>query len=468
VTSRADLPALAALSGAAAAALHFAGALKSAPLLAGLPLDLTLLAAAALAALLPLLVVTRHWRLDAGLGAPLAAAGALWLWMLLAGLWSPSAAVLAEKLPPLVLVAPVMLAAGLLVGADDAARAAFAGATLAAGLLVGASVSLGIAGGEVVLGGLPGLRPDLVRVQYQLVGLALACAAGLAALRALEARGLGRLAWLAALAALTLAALLPGGRTGLLALGAAVAAAPAAALLAAGRGRAAAGLLAAGTLLAAGGLAFLAARPDLAEGLRTVERLFEGPVEASARPALWAAALDWAGEAAPLGLGTGAFTIAAGFGERRGMYPHNHALEALAEGGLPGLALWLAAFGGAALLLIARLRRLDPGRAGRIVALTVPVAITAMVSTDLGNRMVWLALGLALSVAVAAEPRFSERTAEPRFSVGTAEPRLSEGTAQPRFSEGAAEPRFSEGAAQPRVSQRAAQPRRETAVQRDA
>jgi O-antigen ligase len=323
--------------------------------------------------------------------------------MLLAGLWSPSAASISGATSTSGGSFSASTAAGLLIGADDAARAAFTAVTIAAGLLVGASVSLGIAEGEVVLGGLPGLRPDLVRVQYQLVGLALACAAGLAALRALEARGLSRGLWLGVLAALTLAALLPGGRTGLLALGAAVAAAPAAALLAAGRGRSAAGLLGGGALLAGAALAFLAANPDLADGLRTVERLFEGPVEASARPALWAAALDWAGEAAPLGLGTGAFTIAAGFGERRGMYPHNHALEALAEGGLPALALWLLAFGGAAALVVLRLGAIEPGRAGRIVALTVPVAITAMVSTDLGNRMVWLALGLALSVAVASE-----------------------------------------------------------------
>ena len=82
------------------------------------------------------------------------------------------------------------------------------------------------------------------------------------------------------------------------------------------------------------------------------------------------------------------------------MHPHNHALEALTEGGLPGLALWLLAFGGAALLALAKLPRVEPGRAAAIGALVLPVAITVMVSTDLSNRMAWFALGLALSLSV--------------------------------------------------------------------
>ncbi|MDW8399801.1 MAG: hypothetical protein RMK90_14685 [Acetobacteraceae bacterium] len=107
----------------------------------------------------------------------------------------------------------------------------------------------------------------------------------------------------------------------------------------------------------------------------------------------------------PWGLGTGGFTVAAGFGERRGLYPHNHALEALAEGGLPGLLLWLLAFGGGALLLLRRLSRLGGARAAALVALTLPMGVSVLVSTDLGNRMAWFALGLALSSAVEAEER---------------------------------------------------------------
>ena len=44
-------------------------------------------------------------------------------------------------------------------------------------------------------------------------------------------------------------------------------------------------------------------------------------------------------------------------------------------------------------------------RVARVAALVLPVALTVMVSTDLGNRMAWFALGLALGLGVTAEPR---------------------------------------------------------------
>jgi O-antigen ligase len=158
--------------------------------------------------------------------------------------------------------------------------------------------------------------------------------------------------------------------------------------------------------LGLGGLAVLLAMPGMDLGLRTLERIFGDPATAMpARLILWGEALRWAGEAAPFGLGTGGFTLAAGSGDDRSLHPHNHALEALVEGGLPGLLLWLLAFGGGAALALAQVRRVAPGRAARVAALTLPVALTAMVSTDLGNRMVWFALGLLLSLAVEARPR---------------------------------------------------------------
>lgn len=400
---RIDSAALGSLAGAAAAALHFAGALKGTPLAATLPLDLTLLAAALLLPALALLLLTRRWRLHPLLGPPLAAVGMLWLWLVLAGLWSASGAVLAAKLPDIVLVGPVMLLAGLAVGADAPARRLFTGATLMIGPLVAASVAFGLATGQVVLGGVAGANPDLLRVQYQLAGQAIACAAGLGAVRLVESPGWGgRLFWAGFTLALAGAALLPGGRMALLSLGLSVLLTPALRCWSAGRARAALAWTAAAGLAGALGLAILLLDGAAMEGLRTLERFTEGGMEASARPALWRAALDWGGAALPLGLGTGGFTIAAGHGERRGLYPHNHALEALAEGGLPGLLLWLLCFGGAGLLLLVRSRHAAPQRVARVTALVLPVAMAAMVSTDLGNRMVWFALGLTLSLGMVA------------------------------------------------------------------
>lgn len=396
---------LAAGAGLFAAMLQFAGALKSVPWLARLPFDLTALALALLLPSLAVLLLVRQWRLGRGLAVPLAAALALVLWLVLAGSWSVSAGVLAEKLPGLVLLGPALLLAGLLVGGDPPTLRRFGSAALWLGALVAAGVGWGVWTRQVRLGGSP-VEAELVRVQYQLAGLAIATAAGLAALRFAAAAGWTRWFWLGLTGALGAAVLVPGGRLALLAAGAGVVGAPA--LLWLRRARPALALGWVGAMLAAGllGLGLVLASPRASTGLRTLERVF-GPAstDTPARLVLWGEALRWGGEAAPLGVGSGGFPAAAGFGERRGMYPHNHALEALAEGGLPGLLLWLGAFGGGVALALRQAGRVEPERAARVAALTLPVAMTVMVSTDLANRMAWFALGLLLSLAVEARPR---------------------------------------------------------------
>lgn len=400
---RIDTATIASLAGASAAVLQFAGALKGAPLVAALPFDITALSLLLLVPLLVLLLLTRRWWLHPLIAPSLLGAALLWLWLVLAGTWSVSHDILSAKLPEVVLLGPLMLLSGLAVGADAGARRWLVAVALLAGPFVGASVAWGLAKGVVVLGGAVGANPELVRVQYQLAGLAIACAAGLGGVRAVEAATWPRrIFWLGFVAAMGVAVLLPGGRTALLSLGVCVALAPALRCWSAARPRLALGWLA---LVAAGGALALAAlllNPAGAAGLRTLERFTQGDVESSARPALWAAAMQWGSEALPFGLGTGGFTLAAGYGERRGLYPHNHLLEAWAEGGVPGLVFWLLCFGGALLVPLLRLRRMQPGRLARIAALALPVLLTAMVSTDLGNRMVWFALGLVLSTGVVA------------------------------------------------------------------
>jgi O-antigen ligase len=391
-------PLFAALAGLAGAMLHFAGALKSTQAVAALPFDITLLALLALLGLLPLLLLGREWRLSPGLGPPLAACGLFWAWWVLAAAWSPWSEGVADRLPEVVLAGPLMLLLGLLVGADPAARRFFAAAVVWLGVFVAASIAWGLATDAVVLGGQVGADPSRVRVQYQMAGLAIACAAGLVALRATAARGWRMLGWLGLLGALAVGVLLPGGRAALLALGATVAVAPALRWMLQGRAGPALGWL--GLVAAAGvaGLGLLLLDPERAESLATLERLFrpDGGQD-SAREILWAEAWRLAGVA---GLGPGGFPPAIGVGQDRGLHPHNHAIEALVEGGAVGLLLWTGAFGGALLLALARMRHVAPERAALILALTLPIAMTAMVSTDLGNRMVWFALGLVLSLGM--------------------------------------------------------------------
>jgi O-antigen ligase len=393
-------PLFAVLAGLAGAVLHFAGALKSTPAVAALPFDITLLALIGLLGLLPLLLLGRPWLVSRTLGPPLAACGLLWAWWVIAAAWSPWSEGVADRLPEIVLAGPLMLAFGLLVGADSAARRAFAAAVIWLGVFVAVSIAWGLATDAVVLGGEVGADPSRVRVQYQVAGLAIACAAGLVGLRVTAARGAPMLLWGALLLGLAGGVLLPGGRAALLELGAVVALAPALRWLLQGRVAPALGWIALVAAGGAAGLSLLLLDPGRAEELATLERLFRADGgQDSAREILWTEAWRLAGIA---GLGPGGFPPAVGVGQDRGLHPHNHAIEALVEGGAVGLLLWLAAFGGAALLAVARLPRVAPDRAAQILAMTLPIAMTAMVSTDLGNRMVWFALGLALSLGLEA------------------------------------------------------------------
>jgi O-antigen ligase len=389
--------------GLAAAVLHFAGALKAAGFLHALPLDLTALALAATLGLLLMLLAAREPVAGRGVGLVLAAAGALWLWWVLAAAWSPWPEEARKRLLDMVLLGPVMLAAGLLAGAEERARRGFVAATLAIGPFVGLVIVHGLATDSIVLGGEIGRDPARVRVAYQIAGLAIACAGGLAALRAVTARGWARLFWLGLLLALGAAVLLPGGRAAFLGMLATVALGPALLLVLLRRpGRA---LLWLGLALGGGVglLALIMLDPGRAENLATLERLLRGMGDApSARDQIWGAAWRLGGWA---GLGPGGFPIALGAGQDRGFHPHNHAIEAMVEGGALGLLLWLLVFPGGALLAVARAGRVTPGRAAEVFALCLPVAISVMVSTDLGNRMVWLALGLALSLGVEMRPR---------------------------------------------------------------
>lgn len=383
--------------------LHFAGALKAAAPLAALRPDLTLLALAALSAALILLLAAREPRLSPGLALPLAACGALWLWWALAAAWSPWSAGAMARLRDILLLGPLMLAAGLLVGADAAARRAFSAATLAIGAFVALVIAHGLLTDSIVLGGEIGRDPTRVRVAYQIAGLAIACAAGVAALRLAAARGPARLGWALLVAALGFGVLLPGGRAAFAALLLTIALAPALRFALEGRpGRGLLWIALAGGLGAAG-LALLLLEPGRASQLATLERLLRGQAEgASARDILWTEAWRAGG---PLGLGPGGFPVAAGLGDDRGMHPHNHAIEALVEGGAVGLLLWLLVFLGATLLAARQALRVSPARAAEIFALALPVALSAMVSTDLGNRMMWFALGLALSLAAETRAR---------------------------------------------------------------
>ena len=388
------------LVGANIALLHLAGALKSMPMIGLLPIDLTIFLMVTALPLLVLLIALRRWLVSPVLGLPLAAIGAFWLWLVLAGCWSASGTVLNAKLPDIILLGPVMLLAGMVVAGDDAALRGFAAATLGAGGVIALSLAANIAEGRVALGGLPGAEAEKWRVAYQVTGLAIAMAASLAALHWAEAHGaLRRFFWLCATLALALGAALPGGRAALLALGLCLLLGP---LLILMRQQSwlRTGVWVFCLLLLVGAAALLAEGQASAHS-RALVTLFHGEtLESSGRLPLWGEALALAGQAMPFGLGMGGFSLAAGFGEWRGRHPHNLALEALVEAGLPGFVLLLLAFGGAAWGFWHLGRSAPSWRVARLLVFCLPIAVTLQVSTDLGNRMAWLALGLALGLGL--------------------------------------------------------------------
>ncbi len=394
------VPAL--LAGMFAASLQYAGALKSTPLGDVMPVDLTLLSAMCVLVLLPFLL--RHvaeWQCSLPVLVSLVCFAALLGWSVLAGAWSVADEGVSEKLPEMLLFGPVALLIGFCVGGHVQALAGFCIATLLIALGVGTSIAVGLADGSVVLGG--AADTELLRVQYQISGLALASAAGLAMVQALRVRGVVCAFWCAVALGCALAALLPGGRAALLALLLTVMIAPGLFLWRAGRAGAASLWILAGAACAAGFALVLLLDPDLSDGLRTLERLNGSDLgEESLRLPLWRTALDWAGAAGPFGLGTGAFPIAAGYGDWRGRHPHNHLIEALVELGLPGFLLLACVWGCAMLAALRAWRGLTSTRIGVVTALVLPVMLSIMVSTDLGNRMAWLGLGLLLSLGAEA------------------------------------------------------------------
>jgi O-antigen ligase len=402
------LDALAWLAGAATALLHFAGALKSIPLIGVLPIDFTVLAAALALPLLLLCAMTRGWAIAPEIGLPLAAIGALWLWLVLAGCWSASGAVLAAKLPEITLLGPIMLLAGLVVAGDDSALRGFCAGVLGAGAAVAASLAANLAEGSVALGGLPGADPEKWRIAYQVTALAIATAAALAAVRLAETRGAWRrLLPLGAALALVAGTLLPGGRAALLALVICLATGPVLILLRQQEPRLAALWLVALLGLGFAAIAFLGG--DTSQTIRALERIIApNMLESSGRGPLWEEALRLAGQTMPFGLGIGGFSLAAGFGEWRGRHPHNLGIEALVEAGLPGFALWLIAFRGAGFVFWRYGRSAPSWRVARLLVLCLPMAVTLQVSTDLGNRMAWLTLGLALGIGVTARAPMME------------------------------------------------------------
>jgi O-antigen ligase len=395
--------------GAFALLLLFVGVLKSFPLVRNAPVDITPLLFAIVALHLAWALVSRAYVFPTAVPALFALHALFALLCVISAGSSPGREIIDAKLRDVVLVAPAMMAIGVAVAAD---RTAFRRFVLAAqvlapivGGLIAAAFALGLVNVVVQFGGRGNLQT--ARVQYQLANLLIALAASAYAVAALRTQGWRRWAATAITLVLAFAALIPGGRSGFIGLCLAVVTGPFLVLWHEGRRRAAAllaGAMLAGSLLI---VTVLFAQSQLATGLRTLERFTQGGIgESSARLPLWRAAFDLIGGNGFFGVGFGGYTPSAGWGVNRDLFPHNLFIEALVELGPLGLLLFVAIVLCAVLGWAFAMRRAPAPQWAVSACFGVIMLVLISVSTDLGNPLLWFALGLLAGTGAEAVPRW--------------------------------------------------------------
>ena len=326
---------------------------------------------------------------------------------------SPGRDIVQDKLRDMVLVAPVMMAIGAAVSADATAFRRFLLTAKVLGPAMGgfiaAAFALGLVNVIVQFGGRGNVQTQ--RVQYQLANLLIALAASAYAIASMRTRGPTRLFNAGMTALLAFAALIPGGRSGFIGLCLTVVVTPCLYLWHRGRRRLALGLAAGLAGLLALGIAALFASAQFTSGLRTVERLTQGDSDGGGRMTLWQAAFALVDGNGFWGVGFGGYTPAAGWGVTREYYPHNLFIEAMAELGLPGFLLFVAIWATAGFgWLRASLRLGTDAKGAEQWAATAGFGLIMLiyisVSTDLGNPLMWFALGVLAGCGGASSSRW--------------------------------------------------------------
>jgi O-antigen ligase len=400
--------------GVFACLLIFTGVLKSLPGVATAPIDITPLLLGIVLLHLAFALASRRYILPPSVPALFALHAALAGLAILSAGTSAGRDIFHDKLRDVVLVAPVMMAIGVAVAADHRTFRRFLLAAKVLGPAMGAFIALAFALGlvnvVVQFGGRGSVQTQ--RVQYQLANLAIALAASGFAIAVMRTRGLPRLFNLGMTALLAFAALIPGGRSGFIGLCLTVVATPCLYLWQRGRRALAVGLalgLAAGLTM---GITLLFASTQLATGLRTVERFTQGAGgDGGGRIALWQAAFALIGGNGFLGVGFGGYSSAAGWGVTREYYPHNLFIEAMVELGVPGFLLFLGIWMAAGLGWLSAGRRLARDEEGAeqwaaTAGFGLIMLIYISVSTDLGNPLMWFALGLLAGCGGASVSRW--------------------------------------------------------------
>jgi O-antigen ligase len=402
--------------GVFACMLIFTGVLKSLPGVANAPIDITPVLLGINLLHLAFALASRCFALPATVPVLFLLHATFATLAIISAATSPGRDIFPDKLRDVVLVAPVMMAIGVAVAADPRAFRRFLLAAKVIGPAMGgfiaAAFALGLVNVVVQFGGRGNLQTQ--RVQYQLANLLIALAACAYSIDALRTRGLRRLASAGMTALMAFAALIPGGRSGFIGLCLTVVVTPCLYLWHRGRRGLALALAATLAVLVGLGIGLLLASAQFSSGLRTVERFTQGTGggDGGGRLALWQAAFALVGGNSWMGVGFGGYTPAAGWGVTREYYPHNLFIESLVELGLPGFSLFLAIWLTAGLGWLLARRHLGNDKAGAeqwaaTAGFGLIMLIYISVSTDLGNPLMWFALGLVAGCGGASSSRWA-------------------------------------------------------------
>jgi O-antigen ligase len=118
------------------------------------------------------------------------------------------------------------------------------------------------------------------------------------------------------------------------------------------------------------------------------------------RSVFWARALDATNGHPVFGWGLSSFSLLFGGVDEYGVYPHNVFLEALAETGIIGFALFSAVVGFAAYSMLAARRNLPFLSHAMTICLAIMAFSLVMVSDDVTSRILALAIGMCCGGAI--------------------------------------------------------------------
>lgn len=377
--------------GASTAALHFSASLKSLPVLSNKSFDLSIVLL--FTSIVTSIIRLYFGRLELNKNANLhfLLQGLLAYWFSISGSWTQSSDIGLEKLLDMTLLPPTFTFLAFNVVADERSFKSFTNMCIYTAVINSCILPILLYLRVAVIGG--STQTELLRIQYQVVGLHLATAICILTCQ-ITFYGIKMSKTVLFVTLILFIMLISiGARAAFLGFLFSFVLGPSSILYQMGRLNRAF-IFSLFSLLLVISFAFVWYQIDL-PNLKplTLMRIFDAVNERSnVRVLLWKSAVA---QSDFIGLGVGGFAPAAGFGDVRRWYPHNLWLEAFVEGGIPGFIIFSGLLCHACIALVTQSRHLLPLNFGITLGLVSIGFAQIFTSSDLGNRMIWFWLGLS-------------------------------------------------------------------------